>query len=157
MPREDWQGTCRSSAMEPGQSLRVLTSMARLGTSAFGPPTLRFPTSRCVAESNELVPFDPTSNGVNANSSGAPRLIGLSGNVCVIAPTLDIAGSMKALSTHPIDHDALGRDLCRVGAGSSLHLSASVADGRLPLERFDWRRQFCVQLAQGMQSSIRRA
>jgi len=45
---------------------------------------------------------------------------GISGNVEVSSPALDLAGALRGLSTAAVDFGALGRDPCRVGAGSSL-------------------------------------
>ena len=45
---------------------------------------------------------------------------GISGNIQVSSPALDLAGALRGLSTAMIDFGALDRDPCRVGAGSSL-------------------------------------
>jgi hypothetical protein len=44
----------------------------------------------------------------------------VSGNVNLSTPALDIAGDLSALPTDIVDPAPLTRDLCRLGAGSSL-------------------------------------
>jgi len=44
----------------------------------------------------------------------------VSGNVDVNTPVSDIAGSLRGLSTEVVSFGALGKDLCRIGARSSL-------------------------------------
>jgi hypothetical protein len=63
-------------------------------------------------------PLDPSATGINVIQAAAPE--GVSGNVQIGAPALDIAGSLRALSTEVISTAAVGKDLCRVGASSSL-------------------------------------
>jgi hypothetical protein len=69
---------------------------------------------------NGLTPlaFDPSLNGINVFQAAAPE--GVSGNVRVTAPAFDVSGSLRGLSTELITFGALGKDLCRAGAGSSL-------------------------------------
>jgi hypothetical protein len=45
---------------------------------------------------------------------------GVSGKVNVTAPALDIAGNLKGLSAALLEPAVLGKDLCRLGAASSL-------------------------------------
>jgi hypothetical protein len=45
---------------------------------------------------------------------------GVSGEVRIGAPSLDIAGSLTGLSAELLSAPALTKDLCRIGAGSSL-------------------------------------
>jgi hypothetical protein len=63
-------------------------------------------------------PLDASGTGINVIQAAAPD--GVSGNVQIGAPVLDIAGNLRALSTEVISAAAVGRDLCRVGASSSL-------------------------------------
>ncbi len=65
--------------------------------------------------------------GYNVIEAAAPD--GISGNVQVSSPALDLAGALGGLSTAVIDFGALGKDPCRVGAGSSL---TPVGRGGLP-------------------------
>ena len=65
--------------------------------------------------------------GYNVIEAAAPD--GISGNVQVSSPALDLAGALGGLTTAMIDFGALGKDPCRVGAGSSL---TPVGRGGLP-------------------------
>jgi len=65
--------------------------------------------------------------GYNVIEAAAPD--GISGNVQVSSPALDLAGALGGLSTAMIDFGALGKDPCRVGARSSL---TPVGRGGLP-------------------------
>jgi hypothetical protein len=69
---------------------------------------------------NGLTPvaFDATLNGINVIQAAAPE--GVSGNVRITAPVLDVVGDLRGLSSELIALGPLGKDLCRVGAGSSL-------------------------------------
>jgi filamentous hemagglutinin family protein len=60
----------------------------------------------------------PFQLGRNVIQAAAPT--GISGIVEVTAPVLDIAGSLHPLSGDIADTAALPKDLCRIGAGSSL-------------------------------------
>jgi large exoprotein involved in heme utilization and adhesion len=62
--------------------------------------------------------FDATLEGINVIQAAAPD--GVSGNVTLSTPALDIAGDLSALPTEIADPAPLTRDLCRLGAGSSL-------------------------------------
>jgi hypothetical protein len=62
--------------------------------------------------------FDPRLTGVNVIQAAAPN--GVSGNVSLTVPVLDIAGSLKGLSAEVISLGAMSKDLCRIGGGSSL-------------------------------------
>ena len=71
--------------------------------------------------------FAPGLFGYNVIEAAAPD--GISGNVQVSSPALDLAGALGGLSTAMIDFGALGKDPCRVGVGSSL---TPVGRGGLP-------------------------
>ena len=71
--------------------------------------------------------FTPGVFGYNVIEAAAPD--GVSGNIQVSSPALDLAGALRGLSTATIDFGALDRDPCRVGAGSSL---TPVGRGGLP-------------------------
>jgi filamentous hemagglutinin family protein len=62
--------------------------------------------------------FDASAFGLNVIQAAAPD--GVSGLIGIAAPVLDIAGKLSGLEAEVIDMGPLGRDLCRVGAGSSL-------------------------------------
>jgi hypothetical protein len=62
--------------------------------------------------------FDPNAFGLNVIQAAAPD--GVSGVIGITAPVLDIAGELSGLEAEVIDVGPLGKDLCRVGAGSSL-------------------------------------
>jgi hypothetical protein len=62
--------------------------------------------------------FDPALEGVNVIQAAAPD--GVSGNVALSSPALDVAGDLSVLRTEMADSVPLARDLCRLGAGSSL-------------------------------------
>jgi hypothetical protein len=62
--------------------------------------------------------FDPTLAGMNVIQAAAPG--GISGNVQLATPALDIAGDLGTLSTTITEPAPLTRDLCLRGAGSSL-------------------------------------
>jgi hypothetical protein len=62
--------------------------------------------------------FDPNAFGLNVIQAAAPT--GVSGTVDVTAPALDITSSLRGLSTEVVSFGALAKDLCRVGASSSL-------------------------------------
>ncbi|OGA69606.1 MAG: hypothetical protein A3G81_29830, partial [Betaproteobacteria bacterium RIFCSPLOWO2_12_FULL_65_14] len=71
--------------------------------------------------------FSPGIFGYNVIEAAAPT--GLSGNIQVTSPALDLAGALGGLSTAMIDFGALGKDPCRVGARSSL---TTLGRGGLP-------------------------
>ena len=62
--------------------------------------------------------FQPGAVGLNVIQAAAPT--GVSGIIAVSTPITDIAGSLRGLSTEVVSSAALGKDLCRVGASSSL-------------------------------------
>jgi hypothetical protein len=64
------------------------------------------------------VPFDARLNGLSVIQAAAPD--GVSGDVRVTAPLLDIVGNIRGLSAPIVDVGAISKDLCRIGAGSSL-------------------------------------
>jgi len=76
--------------------------------------------------------FAPGLFGYNVIEAAAPD--GISGNIQVSSPALDLAGALGGLSTAMIDFGALGKDPCRVGAGSSL---TPVGRGGLPATASD--------------------
>ncbi|MBL8474160.1 MAG: filamentous hemagglutinin N-terminal domain-containing protein [Rhodocyclaceae bacterium] len=61
--------------------------------------------------------FEPFQFGLNVIQAAAPT--GVSGQIDVTAPVLDISGSLTGLSVRAIDTGELGRSPCRPGAGSS--------------------------------------
>jgi filamentous hemagglutinin family protein len=61
--------------------------------------------------------FQRDAFALNVIQAAAPE--GVSGRVDVTSPALDIAGSLTGLSAELIASGTLGKDLCRVGAGSS--------------------------------------
>jgi filamentous hemagglutinin family protein len=72
-----------------------------------------------VVGGTEPLPFEPGQRpGVNVIQAAAPE--GLSGNVQIASPALDLAGSLRALDAQVLDVGIIGRDFCNVGAGSSL-------------------------------------
>jgi filamentous hemagglutinin family protein len=56
--------------------------------------------------------------GLNVIQAAAPN--GISGNVNLTTPALDIAGTLRGLSAEVVSFGTLGKDLCRIGASSSL-------------------------------------
>ena len=62
--------------------------------------------------------FQPGPSGLNVIQAAAPD--GVSGNIHVTSPVQDVTGKLAALSAPEINLGALGKDLCRTGAGSSL-------------------------------------
>jgi hypothetical protein len=62
--------------------------------------------------------FQPDAFGFNVIQAAAPS--GVSGTIGISAPVVDIAGELSGLEAELIQTSPLGRDLCRVGAGSSL-------------------------------------
>jgi hypothetical protein len=64
------------------------------------------------------LPFNPTLSGLNVIQAAAPD--GVSGIVGLTNPALDISGDLSALSAALLQPAPLARDLCRLGAGSSL-------------------------------------
>jgi hypothetical protein len=64
------------------------------------------------------VPLVFGGNGFSVIQAAAPE--GISGDITVTAPVLDIAGSLRGLRADLISFATLGKDLCRLSAGSSL-------------------------------------
>ncbi len=62
--------------------------------------------------------FQPNEFGFNVVQAAAPS--GVSGTIGLSAPIVDIAGELSGLEAPLIETGPLGKDLCRVGAGSSL-------------------------------------
>jgi filamentous hemagglutinin family protein len=84
---------------------------------------------------SSVVRFDPLGPGANVVQAAAPD--GVSGNVTVGSPALDLSGSLRALEAQLIDIGALGRDVCGIGYGSSL---VRVGRGGLPPSSADAQR-----------------
>jgi hypothetical protein len=63
------------------------------------------------------VKFSSSLSGINVIQAVAPE--GVSGDVRIAKPALDIAGDIRRVPSEVIDFGALGKDWCRVGAGSS--------------------------------------
>ena len=62
--------------------------------------------------------YDQAAFGFNVIQAAAPT--GLSGNVAITAPTLDLSGALAGVSARVADAVALGRSPCHGTAGSSL-------------------------------------
>ncbi|WP_284618855.1 two-partner secretion domain-containing protein [Aquabacterium humicola] len=91
-----------------------------------------------LAGGSEPIPFEPgVRPGLNVIQAAAPE--GLSGNVQITSPALDLAGSLRALDAQVLDVGIIGRDFCNIGAGSSLvragrgGLPPTIADALRPL------------------------
>ncbi len=84
---------------------------------------------------DQAIAFDPSLAGVNVIQAAAPG--GVSGNVQVSSPIVDIAGNLRGLTSEVIDYGALSRDLCRVGLGSSF---TPVGRGGLRISSRGWIR-----------------
>jgi hypothetical protein len=85
---------------------------------------VRVDVDRLVASGNRLalggdIPFSFQRDVFALNVIQAAAPAGVSGSVDVTSPALDIAGSLTGLSAELIASGTLGKDLCRVGAGSS--------------------------------------
>ncbi|MFO1327794.1 MAG: filamentous hemagglutinin N-terminal domain-containing protein [Rubrivivax sp.] len=76
---------------------------------------------------DRIADFRPGTPGLNVVQAAAPE--GVSGQLAVTLPQLDLSGHLAALFVVPIDFGPLGSDLCRVGEGSSLTRSGR---GALP-------------------------
>lgn len=61
--------------------------------------------------------FQPGVFGFNVIQAAAPS--GLSGTVSITSPALDISGTLSGFGTQLLDTGGLGRNPCRIGAGSS--------------------------------------
>lgn len=66
----------------------------------------------------EPIPFEPGRTRLNVIQAAAPE--GLSGNVQVAVPALDLSGSLRALDAQVLDVGIVGNDFCGIGTGSSL-------------------------------------
>jgi hypothetical protein len=62
--------------------------------------------------------FQPNVFGFNVIQAAAPS--GVSGRIGISVPVVDIAGELSGLEAEMIETGPLGKDLCRVGSGSSL-------------------------------------
>jgi hypothetical protein len=91
---------------------------ARGGNVTIDVPVLIASADRVAVGGAVPLNFDAGAFGLNVIQAAAPT--GVSGAVNVNAPTLDISGSLRALSAEVINFGALGKDLCRVSAHSSL-------------------------------------
>jgi filamentous hemagglutinin family protein len=76
--------------------------------------------------------FDPDAINFNVIQAAAPT--GLSGNISVTAPVLDVSGSLAALSANVLADVAVGRSLCSSTGGSSL---AQAGRGGMPVSSRD--------------------
>lgn len=61
--------------------------------------------------------FRPYVFGYNVIQAAAPT--GISGNIQISSPTLDLAGALSGLKTERVDTGGLGRSPCQAAAGSS--------------------------------------
>jgi len=62
--------------------------------------------------------FAPDAFGLNVIQSAAPN--GISGHINLTTPALDIAGTLRGLPAEVVSFGTLAKDLCRLGASSSL-------------------------------------
>ena len=102
-------------------AVQANTAAARAtgGDIAIGVRALLPSASALVAGGTEPLPFDPRQRpGTNVIQAAAPE--GLSGNVQIAVPALDLAGSLRALDTPVLDVGIVGSDFCGIGTGSSL-------------------------------------
>lgn len=81
---------------------------------------------------SEPVTFQSGAFGFNVIQAAAPD--GVAGNIQIASPAFDLAGSLAGLETELIDFGALGQDMCRIGAGSSM---TRVGRGGQPPSIFD--------------------
>jgi hypothetical protein len=65
-----------------------------------------------------LLAFEPDAFGFNVIQAAAPS--GVSGTIAITAPVSGTAGELSGLEAEMVDVGPLGKDLCRLGAGSSL-------------------------------------
>lgn len=71
--------------------------------------------------------FDASRNGFNAIQAAAPD--GVSGNIQITSPVLDLSGSLAGIQAQILQSEGLGRSPCDTAAGSTL---ATVGRGGLP-------------------------
>jgi hypothetical protein len=71
-----------------------------------------------VVGGNSPLQFTRGLSGINVIQAASPS--GLSGQITVSAPVLDIAGNLKPLSTTLVSAPVLSRDLCRLSGASSM-------------------------------------
>jgi hypothetical protein len=76
--------------------------------------------------------FDP--NAVNFNVMQAAAPTGLSGNIAVTAPVVNVSGSLAGLTGSVLNSAGIGRSLCNTTAGSSL---AQTGRGGMPASSSD--------------------
>jgi hypothetical protein len=79
--------------------------------------------------------FDPDRSGFNVIQAAAPT--GVSGNVQISSPQIDLTGSLSSLVAQVLDSTNLAADLCRAGEGSSL---TPLGHGGLPMSSSGWMR-----------------
>ena len=72
--------------------------------------------------------YAPNVFGFNVIQAAAPT--GVSGNIQIASPVLDLSGTLGRLGAPPIDTVSLGRSPCQTTGGSSL---AVVGQGVLPV------------------------
>ena len=101
-------------------SIQANTAAARAtgGDIAIGVSALVPSGSALLVGGTAPIPFAPERPGVNVIQAAAPE--GLSGNVQIAAPALDLAGSLRALDAQVLDLGIVGNDFCGIGTGSSL-------------------------------------
>lgn len=71
--------------------------------------------------------FDAARRGFNSIQAAAPD--GISGNIQITSPALDLSGSLAGIQAQILQSDGLGRSPCDTSAGSTL---ATVGRGGLP-------------------------
>jgi len=88
------------------------------GDIAIGARALVPSGSALLVGGTDPIPFEPVRPGINVIQAAAPE--GLSGNVQIAVPALDLAGSLRALDAQVLDVGIVGSDFCGIGSGSSL-------------------------------------
>ena len=88
------------------------------------------------------IAFSPGVFALNVIQAAAPT--GVSGAIDITSPVLDTSGALAGLGASPLDTSGLGRNPCRVGAGSSLAL---VGRGGLPPSARDAFRPDPIEVA----------
>jgi hypothetical protein len=96
----------------------TLSKAGRGGDVAINVQTLIASGSTVTIGGTEPLLFEAGIFGRNVIQASAPD--GVSGRVDITTALLDIAGSLRGLSTELLSFGGLGRDFCRVGSTSSL-------------------------------------
>jgi filamentous hemagglutinin family protein len=86
---------------------------------------VRIAVQALISSGNTLSVADPTPAGFQPNAFGfnviqAAAPTGVSGTIGLSAPLVDISGELSGLEAQMIETGPLGKDLCRVGTGSTL-------------------------------------